>query len=158
ALRQAEPTRYIAVIAERASEGQAVTAAFDNAERENARDAFYDYAQRAAPGAAKAALAAFDAQPDLAAALSAARASLDQAAPGAGARFKAPPARYHVVLAPAPDIDGLKPYLTGARSIGGVPLFGALVVKGAGQNLTLDYWSTNLNDQTPADRARAVLA
>ena len=132
-LRQAEPTRYLAVLADRADEGRAVTAAFEQDERDNVRDALNAYAQRAAPKGADAALHAFDAQGDVNAATQAARAVLDDAAPAAGARFKPPPARYQVVLAPAPDIDGLKPYLSGAETIGGEPLFGVFVVHGSGE-------------------------
>jgi ABC-2 type transport system permease protein len=158
ALRQAEPTRYIAVLADNAEEGRAVSDAFTQDARDDVRAALYVFAQRAAPAAADEALRAFDAQSDPDAAIEAARAVIDRAAPGAGVRFKPPAARYQIVLAPAPDIEGLKPYLRGAQRIGDEPLFGAFVVHGAGADTRLDYWSANLTDEAPAARARAALA
>jgi ABC-2 type transport system permease protein len=66
-------------------------------------------------------------------------------------------ARYEFVLAPAPDIDSLKPYLSGEMRVGDAPLFAAFVVRGRGETLKLEYWSTNLTDDAPVNRARAAL-
>ena len=158
ALRQAEPTRYITVISDVPEEGAALRDAFDAEARASARGEVWSYAQRAAPKAGAGALTAFDAERDPGEAIAAARAALDKVSPGAGARFKATPPRYEVVLAPAPDIEALKPYLTGQRAIGQGMLAGAFVLHGTGTDVKFDYWSTNLTDTAPVMRAREVLA
>jgi ABC-2 type transport system permease protein len=56
------------------------------------------------------------------------------------------------------DGQGLAPYLSGARTIDGAPLFAAFVVSGAGKKTTLDYLSTNLTDNDPVDTARLALS
>jgi ABC-2 type transport system permease protein len=152
-LRRAEPTRLIAVIADHAEDAAAVRAAFDQDSRDTARAALWAYAQRAAPARAAQALAAFDNDRQTTRAAESARAALG----AAGAAFRPPAPRYRFVEAPARDLRGLAPYLTGARTIQSAPLFAALRIAGEGGNTKLQYWSTNLTDAEAAERARAAL-
>ncbi len=70
--------------------------------------------------------------------------------------------RYLFVDAPATTPQTIAPYLTGAATVTAEgqrrPLFAALFVRGAGEAVTLDYWSTNLTDTGPADRAVRALS
>ncbi len=70
--------------------------------------------------------------------------------------------RYVFVAAPAATPEAIAPYLTGVRTVAAEgaqrPLFAAFFVRGAGEAVTLDYWSTNLTDTGPADRAVRALS
>ena len=152
-LRQAEPTRLIAIVSDAPAAGAAIRDAIEKEEREALRGAVWTYAQSAAPARAEAAIAAFDA----AATRDAAIAGVVAALGPAGAAFQPPAPRYRIAPAPAADSAGVAPYLTGARTIDGAPLFAALFVRGPAHDLRLEYWSANLTDAEIPQRARAAL-
>jgi ABC-2 type transport system permease protein len=70
--------------------------------------------------------------------------------------------RWRVVAAPAADIEGLRPYLTGEKrvTLDGEErrLFAAFVVRREGGAVRLDYWSANLTDRSGAAAVRTALA
>lgn len=70
--------------------------------------------------------------------------------------------RYIFVAPPAATPGDIAPFLTGAKLVNANgaprPLFAAFFVHGAGESVTLDYWSTNLTDVQPADLAGEVLS
>ncbi|MBI1251751.1 MAG: hypothetical protein GC189_09795 [Alphaproteobacteria bacterium] len=85
--------------------------------------------------------------------------------------FQAPPqdnardaaqVRYVLVDPPAQTAEGLRPYLTGERTVSVIgedrALFGALIIARSGDNVALTYWSTNLTDAMPRRRAQDALA
>lgn len=153
-LRRAEPVRVMTIVAERPVQAEAVRAAFDKPQREEQRAALWRQAFEIGPQKAEAAVAAFDAAGDLEKAVAAGRASL-----GADVRrLRLPPLRYRFVSPPAQDAAGLAPYLSGARTIDGAPLFAAFIVAGTGKDSKLDYLSTNLTDNQPVQIARAALS
>ncbi len=153
-LRSAEPARLMTVIAERPVQADSIRAAFDRPQREEQRGALWAQAYALSAQKAEAAVAAFDAQGDLQAAIAAGRAAL-----GAdSARLRLPPLRYRFVAPPAGDAAGLAPYLSGARNVNGEPLFAAFIVGGEGRSTKVDYLSANLTDPEPSARARAALA
>ena len=63
--------------------------------------------------------------------------------------------RYVFVAAPAVTPEAIAPFLTGARTVTAEgaqrPLFAAFFVRGAGETLKLEYWSTNITDNGPTD-------
>lgn len=154
-LARAEPPRALAVVGERASDAAGVTEGFERRARSDARAEIEIYLEAAAPGIAERALVAFDAAPGRAAAIEAARAQ-------AGARaaaFPSPSPRYIIVPAPAGDIEGVKPYLNGERTLpGGQALFGALNVgRDANGVPAIEYWSVNLQHDEPTEIARRAM-
>lgn len=153
-LRKAEPTRLITIIADTAEPGEAITRAFEREERSDLRAAIATYAQRNAPRQERAALDAFDVQYERDEAIAAAREALGQA----GAGLQAPPEQYRLVQPPVSDPEQLRPYLTGEQRIDGASLFAAFIVRGEGERLRLDYWSTNLTDGAPMELARTALS
>jgi ABC-2 type transport system permease protein len=70
--------------------------------------------------------------------------------------------RYIVVKPPAGDLEGLRPYLTGAKTIAlngsQQALFAAFAVNRNEGKVTLSYWSTNLIDGEPRRRAANALS
>lgn len=158
-LAQAEPPRALVVLAERPSDGERVIAAYEERARTDARNEVFAFLSAAAPAAKEAVLAAFDAAPDRAAALAAARAHVAQTAPRALGAFPNPSPRYSIVSAPGPDIDALKPYLSGEQRLSdGSALFGALNIRRDSEAAPLiEYWSVNLQHSEPADMARTVM-
>lgn len=153
-LRRAEPVRVITIVAERPVQAEAVRAAFDKPQRDEQRAALWRTAFEIDAKKAEAAIAAFDAQRDLEAAVGAGRAAMGEAA----ARLKLPPLRYRFAMPPASDAAGLAPYLSGARSIDGDALFAAFLIRGTGRDTKLDYLSTNLTDNEPVQTARRALS
>lgn len=155
-LARAEPPRTLAVIAERSEDAAIVSNAFRGRARSDARDEISAYVAAAAPALTSDALAAFDAAPDRAAAIAAARDLVRQRAPRALAAFPNPSPRYRVVEAPAPTIEGLRPYLS--RSEGEGALYGALNIRrdGAGAP-SIEYWSVNLSHNEPSLVARNAM-
>jgi ABC-2 type transport system permease protein len=63
--------------------------------------------------------------------------------------------RYTFVPPPATTPQAIAPHLTGAAE---PPLFAAFFVRGTGEALTLDYWSTNLTDTAPSEIAARALS
>jgi ABC-2 type transport system permease protein len=103
-------------------------------------------------------LAAFDANPDRAAAISGASAVLAASAPNASGAFPHPSPRYLMVAPPARDMAGLKPYLSGARTLpDGRALYGALYIRRAGEAPVIEYWSVNLQHDEPSEIARRAM-
>jgi len=70
--------------------------------------------------------------------------------------------RYVLVDPPARTAKEIAPWLTGAKTVTvegeARPLFAALFVTGAGESAAIDYWSINLTDRGPADRAVRAIA
>ncbi len=157
-LSRAEPPRVLAVVGERATDAALVRHAFETSARESAREEIEIYLRAAASGASPAALAAFDAESDLARAISAARDSVRASAPNAAAAFPTPMTRYLIANAPASDIEGVKPYLDGQDLPDGRTLYGALNIRrdAAGAPL-IEYWSVNLQHDEPTVIARNAL-
>ncbi len=155
-LVRAEPPRALAIVAERAEDAALVAAAFEADARAAARAEIKLYLDAAAPESASAVLTAFDAAPDAQAAIAAARALSPRQARAA---FPSPSPRYFVVPAPAPAIEGVKPYLSGARALaGGQALFGALNIRRDASGIPLiEYWSVNLQHDEPTEIARRAL-
>jgi ABC-2 type transport system permease protein len=153
-LRKAEPTRLITIISDTAEPGEAIERAFHKEERADLRAAIATYAQRNAPQAERAALDAFDVQYDREEAIAAAREALG----AAGGGLRPPAEHYRLVDPPSADPEALRPYLAGEQRIGGAPLFAAFIVRGEGERLRLDYWSTNLTDGAPMEIARSALS
>lgn len=157
-LARAEPPRVLAVVADRADDAASVTAAFSARALADARGEIEAYLEATAPAAAAAALAAFDAAPDRAAAIAAARAAVSASAPNAMSAFPQPSPRYFIAAAPAPDINGLRPYLDGARALpDGRSLFGALYVRRESGAPVIEYWSVNLQHDEPSEIARRAM-
>lgn len=158
-LSRAEPSRLIALVAERPEDAGAVAEAFAREARSNARDEVEAYLAAAAPGVAAEALSAFDAAPGRAQALAAARGIVAARAPRAATAFPAPTPRYLIAPAPGPDIDGVKVYLDGARRLAdGRTLYGALNLRRSGNGAPLiEYWSINLQHREPTAIARRAL-
>lgn len=155
-LARAEPPRTLAVIAERSEDAAIVTGAFRGRARSDARDEISAYVAAAAPVLTEPVLAAFDAAPDRAAAIAAAREIVRQRAPRALAAFPSPSPRYRVIQAPAPTIEGLRPYLSRAEGEGA--LYGAINVRRDADGApTIEYWSVNLSHNEPSLVARNAM-
>ncbi|MBY0563657.1 MAG: ABC transporter permease [Hyphomonadaceae bacterium] len=150
-LARAEPPRVLAVLADRSGDAADVTEAFERQGRESARNEVQTYVEAAAPELASEAIAAFDAAGDRDDAVAAARAFIAEKAPRALAAFPSPSPRYLIAATPSPSIEGLKPYLNGARSLpDGRTLYGALHIRRDDDGAPLiDYWSTNLQHLEP---------
>jgi ABC-2 type transport system permease protein len=161
-LLHAEPARVVIVMADRAEDARAVGDAFARNARGDARNEIAAYVGAAAPGAAERALAAFDAAPDREAAIGAARAALARVTPDAARAFPNPTPRYIVAAPPAPDIEAVKPYVSGARKlvVAGAArgVFGALDIRREAGAPLVDYWSVNLTNDEPAGIASRALA
>ncbi len=156
-LARAEPSRVITVLADRATDRDAVAAAFDEMARREARGEIAAYLRAAAPGFANEALAVFDAAESRQDALSAVRAFLDEHSPMTTSALPSPSPRYILVEAPESSIGALRSYLDGTRTIGGQSLYGALNVSRVGGAPRIEYWSVNLNQTEPSDIARQAL-
>ena len=158
-LARAEPPRVLAILAERAGDAQSVRLAFEQRAREDARADIETYLDATAPGVTASALAAFDAESDVASAHASARAAAERRAPAALRAFPAFSPRYIIAAAPAPTIEALRPYLDGARPLpDGAQLFGAVNVRRdeAGAP-SIEYWSVNLQHNEPANIARSAM-
>ncbi len=156
-LARAEPPRIITIVAERVGDGALVENSFAEQALNDARTEVATYVSAAAPALTPAVLAAFDASPDRAAAIAAARANVAASAPNALSAFPEPSPRYLIAAPPAPDIAGLKPYLDGTRALpGGGALYGALYIRRA-KAPRIEYWSVNLQHDEPTEIARRVM-
>lgn len=158
-LARAEPPRTLAILAERAGDGELVKAAFAGEARRSARREIEAYLGTTAPSIAAEAVAAFEAAPDRQSAIVAAREVVAARAPGALRAFPAPSPRYIIITPPAPTIEDLRPYLDGSRPLeSGVPLYGALHLRrdAAGAPL-IEYWGVNLSHEEPSAIARRAM-
>jgi ABC-2 type transport system permease protein len=157
-LARAEPPRVLAIVAERTEDLTAVRQAFaDNARRE-ARAEIRAYLDATAPAIALEATAAFDAAPNRAAGIEAARVIVSRQAPRALAAFPSPTERYQIIQAPAPDVQAMRPYLDGTQMLAdGRTLFGALNIRRADGAPVIEYWSTGLSHSEPINIARRAM-
>jgi ABC-2 type transport system permease protein len=157
-LARAEPPRALVILAERSGDAEDVSAAFATEARRAARAEIGAYLAAAAPAISSAALQAFDAEPERGRAIAAAQSVVRERAPRALSAFPQPSPRYVVVAAPAGDIDALRPYLEGTRTLAdGRPLFGALNLRREAGAPVVEYWSVNLSHEEPTSIARRVL-
>jgi len=158
-LARAEPPRVITIVAERSTDGDAVRAAFAENARRDARNEIFAYLGATAPSLQAPALAAFDANPDRAAAIAAARAIVAERAPNTLTAFPAPSPRYQIVNPPEPEIQALRPYLDGTSLLSdGRALYGALYLRRSAEGAPLiEYWSTALNHDEPTNVAHRAM-
>jgi len=155
-LARAEPPRALAVFAQQAVDSRTVAEAFRARARADARDEIAGYLGAAAPPLSAPALAAFDAAPDRAAAIAAARALVRERAPRALAAFPNPSPRYRIVTPPAQTIEAVRPYLSRADVQGA--LYGALNIRrDAAGAPSIEYWSVNLSHNEPSLIARNAM-
>jgi len=157
-LARAEPPRVVAVLAEQQADGALVTNAFLDMARRDARREIGAYVDAAAPAIASEVMTAFDAAPDRPAAIAAARALVAQRQPQALRAFPSPSPRYIIVEPPATEIQALRPYLDGARTLSdGRSLYGALNIRRVNGDPMVEYWSVNLSHGEPSDIASRAL-
>lgn len=158
-LARAEPPRVLTIVAERVSDANAIKAAFAANTLRDARNEIGAYLGATAPSLQTPAIAAFDAAPDRAAAIAAARAVVAERAPNALAAFPAPSPRYQIIEPPAPQIQALRAYLDGTQTLpDGRALYGALHIRRDAQGApVIEYWSTALNHDEPTTLAHRAL-
>lgn len=164
-MRQSEPAKLIAVIADAPQDRAAVEQALADDMRAATRSALRGHAAAlGGPPAETAALAAFDARPGLegladalAAAAKACRPSMAAQCAQTDAGFRRPDPQMILVPAPAADIEALRPYLSGASSIPGQsPSRGlhaaAFVTRDPATGARkIDYWSASLTAREARD-------
>ena len=149
-LSRAEPPRLLTILGDRPGDVALAMQAFGDDARERARRDVAGYLDAAAPSQKQAALAAYDAAPGAPAAVGAARALIATRAPQALRGFPSPTPRYFVVPSPAPNMESVRPYLDGQRTLpDGRALYGALNIRRTAQGPAIEYWSTNLSHQEP---------
>lgn len=157
-LAGSEPSRTLAIVADRPQDAAAVETAFAERARRAAREEVALYVQAAAPGRRQAALAAFDAAPTREAAIAAARAAVAAGAPQAAAAMPQPAPRYRIVSPPAATVAAMRPWLDGSRTLdGGAVLFGALNIRRDGAEPVIEYWSANRSLDEPSDVAQRAM-
>lgn len=157
-LARAEPPRVLAVLAEREQDVATVTNAFVEMARRDARREIRAYLDAAAPSVAPETMAAFDQAADRTAAIAAARAVVAERVPQALRAFPAPSPRYIIVDPPERSIEAMRPYLDGSRTLhGGRTLYGALKIRRADGDPTIEYWSVNLSHEEPSNIASAAM-
>lgn len=157
-LARAEPPRVIAILAERAADAELVRGVFNARAREDARDEVGAYVGAAAPAILNDVLAAFDAARDRHAAILAGRAIVSSRAPNALQAFPEPSPRYLLADPPTTNIEDLKPYLRGERTLGnGATLYGAVRIRREAEAPVIEYWSTNLSHEEPSQIARRAM-
>lgn len=158
-LARAEPPRALTIVAERASDADAITAAFERNALRDARNEIGAYIGATAPSLQAPALAAFDAAPDREAGIAASRALIAERAPNTLAAFPEPSPRYRIVEPPAAQIEALRPYLDGTQALpDGRALYGALHIRRDEQGApVIEYWSTALNHDEPTNVAHRAI-
>lgn len=157
-LARAEPPRVLAVLAEQQADSTTVTNAFRDMARRDARGEVRAYLDAAAPAIAPEAIAAFDAAPDRAAAIAAARAVVAERLPQALRAFPTPSPRYIIAEAPADTMEGVRPYLDGSQTLAnGAGLYGALNIRRVDGAPMIEYWSVNLSHEEPSNIASSAL-
>jgi ABC-2 type transport system permease protein len=157
-LARAEPPRVLVVVAEQQADAATIRAAFGKLARSDARGEIQAYLGAAAPAIADAAGQAFDAAPDRAAAIAAARDVVAQRAPRALSAFPQLAPRYQIADAPTPTIAGMRPYLDGTQLLpDGRALFGAINIRRVDGAPVVEYWSTNLGHNEPLSISRRAM-
>lgn len=157
-LARAEPPRVLAILAENGEDAATVTRAFEVTALRDARNEVRAYLAAAAPSVSEEAVRAFDAAPNRAAAVAAARAVVQQRAPGAMGAFPSPSPRYIITPAPATDIQGVRPFLSGTQTLpDGRALYGALYIDRDNGTPVIQYWSTNFSQSEPSDIAYGAM-
>lgn len=157
-LAHSEPPRSIVVLAEQQSDARLVINAFEADARERARAELIAYLNTTANQIQAPAIAAFDAAPNRQAAIAAVRAYVTAHAQQILRALPQPSPRYLVVPSPAPNTDGVKPYLAGAQTLPqGGTLYGALYIRRVDGAPAIEYWSVNLSRLEPEDIARDAL-
>ncbi len=158
-LARAEPPRVLTILADRPADAEAVAAAFVKDARRTAQREIEAYLTAAAPAVKSDALAAFDAELDRDAAIAAARSVVAARAPSALRAFPQPSPRYQLIAPPAPDVEAMRLYLDGSRTLAdGRTLFGLLHIKRdeAGAP-SIEYWSVNLSHGEPSSIAQRAM-
>ncbi len=157
-LARAEPPRVLAVLAEQPADADTVRSAFTYTSRRDARGDIRAYLEAAAPAISPAAIEAYDAAPDRAAAIEAARAIVARQAPNALRAFPQPTERYQLVAPPEDNVSELRLYLDGTLALpDGRMLYGALNIRRVAGDPIIEYWSTNLSHDEPSNIARAAM-
>lgn len=157
-LARAEPPRVLAVLAEQSADADIVRSAFVYTSRRDARGDIRAYLEAAAPAISPAAIEAYDAAPDRASAIEAARTIVAQQAPNALRAFPQPTERYQLVTPPEDNVSELRLYLDGTLALpDGRMLYGALNVRRVAGAPIIEYWSTNLSHDEPSNIARAAM-
>lgn len=157
-LSRAEPPRLLVILADRPSDAALAAQAFADDERERFRSDVSGYLDSAAPTQKQAVLAAFDAAPTESAAAAAARDVIAARAPQAVRSFPIPAPRYVVVTPPAPNMEQVRPYLDGQRTLpDGRALYGAINIRRTAGAPAIEYWSTNLSHQEPMSIVRETM-
>lgn len=157
-LARAEPPRLLAIVAEQDTDAVIVTSAFTAQALRDSRTEVRAYLDAAAPGIVTETMDAFDSAPTREAAVAAARAIVAQRAPRALAAFPQPSPRYVIVTPPTPEIEQMRPYLDGQRTLSdGRSLYGAVNIRRVAGNPIIEYWSTNLSHDEPSLIARSAM-
>jgi ABC-2 type transport system permease protein len=157
-LARAEPPRVLTIIADQQSDVDTVAAAFEASTRRDARGEIRAYLDATAPANSPSATAAFDAAPDRAAAIAAARVVVAEQAPRALRAFPQPTLRYDIAASPTRDIEALRRYLDGSQLLpDGRALFGALNIRRVDGAPVIEYWSVNLSHGEPSNIARGAM-
>jgi ABC-2 type transport system permease protein len=158
-LARAEPPRVLTIVAERQADAAVVRTAFAANALRDARTEVRGYLAATAPSLEAPAIAAFDAAPDRAGAIAAARAVVAERAPQALGAFPAPSPRYQIAAPPAREIQALRPYLDGTQALpDGRILYGALNIRrDAAGAPVIEYWSTALNHDEPTNVAHRAM-
>jgi ABC-2 type transport system permease protein len=157
-LARAEPPRGVVVLADRASDAALVAQAFESDARDRARADLIAYLNTTAPQIQSGAMAAFDAAPNRAAAMAAARAYAEAHAPQVVHALPQTPPRYVLAPPPAASIKAMRPYLSGARPLpGGARLYGALYIRRLEGAPLIEYWSVNLSRLEPEEIAKSAM-
>ncbi len=158
--QSSQPVRHYAVIDETGRGlDEVVQAELEAARREQAREAVEAMARMREEAERARALEAFDSDPD---GLEGLDDALDVLGMQEGAAaFAEGFGRRARVDAPSPTRGGLRPYLTGERTIetpsGPRPLYAALFIRQDEGALRLDYYSANIAELTLAREARDAL-
>jgi ABC-2 type transport system permease protein len=157
-LAKAEPPRVLTVLAQQHADAATVTGAFEERARREARAELNAYIQATAPQLAPPAMSAYDAAPDRARGIVAARAVIASRAPRALGAFPNPAPRYQLAPPPAPDIHAVAPYLDGTLALpDGRRLYGALNIRRESGTPAIEYWSVNLSQDEPSSVAAEAM-
>jgi len=158
-LARAEPPRVLTIVAERSTDADAVRAAFEASALRDARGGISAYLGAAAPQVQAEAIAAFDAAPNREAAIAAARAVVTERAPNVLTAYPSLSPRYQIVDPPAAQIEAMRPYLDGTRTLpDGRSIYGALHLRrDAAGAPVIEYWSTALNHDEPTNVAHRAM-
>ena len=160
-LARAEPSRVLVILADRSTDAVLVTEFFRRDARRDARAEIRAYFAATAPSGEGEAMAAFDAAPNRAAAIAAARTVLARRAPQALRAFPDLAPRYLIAPPPAPTIEALEPMLSAQQAVdvdgARRKLYGALYIRRADNAPTIEYWSTSLSNLEPAEIAADAL-